>query len=195
MKALLEIVKQLKDEVKELKQNYAKPPLATASASGWSHHGGGGGFQGGASSEKAIPDMDRKLVPTPEKYSGADLVKFVTWQEELKAYLEMQDSRFGVVLEKIEKGTVAIDAQAGLDIALSFGIVNTKEALDRNLVGYFKTFTSGEAFKLITRMGKVASTRPTGSSAKLADPGGRSTSQGCACECSSRGKEFFSRSS
>ena len=81
-------------------------------------------------------------------------MKFAIWQEELKAYLEMQDSRFRAVLLKIEEYTVAIDAQAGLDIALSLGIVNTKEALDRNLMGYLKTFTSGEAVKLVTKMGK-----------------------------------------
>ena len=148
IKALLEIVKQLKDEVKELKgQRHAEGPQRAQGQ-------GGAWYASADGEEKSVPDMDRKLVTKPERYTGTDLSRFPVWQDELKAYLEMQDARFRLVLDKIEEYTTPIDDQAALNLALGLGIVQHKEAIDRNLAGYLKAFTGGEALKLVAKLGK-----------------------------------------
>ena len=100
------------------------------------------------------PEASSCLSQGFESRAGNDLNKFPIWVEELKAYLEHHDPRFKELLEQIEEAKTPIDPQDSLNIALKIGAVQSKEALDRNLLGYLKAFTSGEALKLITKLGK-----------------------------------------
>ena len=151
VKELLRAVSELRDEVSNLKRgmatSQASPPMAAATTGS-----NAGSFQNATGvSEKPVPEMDKKLVPKPDKYAGNDLNKFPIWVEELKAYLEHHDPRFKELLEQIEEAKTPIDPQDSLNIALKIGAVQSKEALDRNLLGYLKAFTSGEALKLVTK--------------------------------------------
>ena len=68
--------------------------------------------------------------------------------------MEFQDVRFLNVLDKIEEAREPIGPQESLNIALAADIVTVKEDIDKNLTAYLKAFTTGEALKLITRVGK-----------------------------------------
>jgi len=156
MKALMEIINSLRKEVQELKANVDNKQAVTtnpAVAAGWRQGGLAQGdlVQGGV---RPVPFMDRKLMTKLEKYSGSDLTKFPAWLEEFRAYMEFQDSRFLDVLDKIEEARETIGPQESLNIALAADIVSVKEDIDKNLTAYLKAFTTGDALKLITKVGK-----------------------------------------
>ena len=144
IKALLEVVQSLKKDIEDLKSGATAAATANANVAQ--------NLMAGA--EKPLPHMDRKLIPKPDRYTGTDVTKFPSWQEEFKAYLEHHDVRFGSILNKVEEYTTPIGSQEALNIALNAGVVQCKEDLDRNLVAYLKAFTSGEALKLTVKLGK-----------------------------------------
>ncbi len=66
----------------------------------------------------------------------------------------MQDGRYKKVLDRVEEMTGAIGIQEALNVAIAADVVGCKEELDRNLMGYLKIFTSGDAQKLVVKLGK-----------------------------------------
>ena len=68
--------------------------------------------------------------------------------------MDFQDSHFLDVLDRIEEAREPIGLQESLNIALAADIVSVKEDIDKNLTAYLKAFTTGEALKLITKVGK-----------------------------------------